>query len=108
MSLDKFLLDQQIVDRARQLVRILNRYNMAKKKLFEANKANACTVNKLFPCRRRYSRLSLNWCDICKIIGPLEAIEEDSRYDVTLEHKKLIKIVEIRERVFPQKFKNGR
>lgn len=108
MSLDKFLLDQQIVDRSRQLVRIIKRHVEAKKKLFEANKANVCTVNKLFPCRRRYSRLSLNWCDICKIIGPLEHNEEDLRYDVALEQKKLIKLVEIRERVFPQKFKNGR
>lgn len=107
MSLDKFLLDQQIVDRAIWLVGYNKRCKDAERTAFEMKRELKCTASKVFPCREKTKDVTA-WCDNCKKIGPLEYKATLAFYQVGTSMKALTKLVETRERVFPHKSKNGR
>lgn len=106
MSLDKLNLRLAIADKGELLVKHNRLLAAATEAAWELKREKVCLASKVFSCRKKTGHVP-DWCDHCKLIGPLEYRATLAKYQVGVTLNAMTKLVEQRERLFPRKSKNG-
>jgi len=102
VSLDKFLLDQKIVESSLRWVAVGARVAAEKANVSKANRDYHCTRGTVFDCTR-IQKFSTAWCAECKLRNPFHIRLKDIAAKERLALKNLKQLCEQRERMFPRK-----